>query len=188
MNNGAPLPESDTRITLMGQQPGNVKQGWVQSDKLAHDAMWKVGMQNTIALPLLHYMVAHIKRGTNGMIVSAETLSRDLDVTTRTIQKAVAVLKQWNFVQVLKSGNANVYIINSQVCWQGNRGMRHATFNASIRVHEREQEKDVDQLIEENANLRSVPEMQFGENQELILNATATFVAEGDGAPPDESR
>lgn len=156
----AAVPERGLNITLPGQR-GNKKQGWVQTDKLAHDFMWKIGMKNATALPLLHYMVAHINRGSGGVVVSAQTLSKQLGVTPRTIQSAVAVLKQWNFIQVLKSGNTNVYIINSQVAWQGKRGARFATFNATIKVHEQEQDDAVDNLIEQGEKLIPVPEMGF---------------------------
>lgn len=156
-----PRPKKDLAVTLPGDQPGNHKQGWVQSDKAVHDHMWKVGMRNATALPLLHYMVAHIKRGSSGVVVSAQTLAEELGVTVRTIQNAVTVLKKCNFIQVLKSGNTNVYIINSQVAWQGKRGGRYATFNASIKVHEREQDASVEQLIDEAAKLNPVPEMSF---------------------------
>jgi DNA-binding transcriptional regulator YhcF (GntR family) len=156
-------PAKDLNVTVLGenQGAGNHRQGWLQSDKAAHDFMWKVGMRNATALPLLHYMVAHIRRGSGGVVVSATTLSKELGVTVRTIQNAVAILKKCNFIQVLKSGNTNVYVINSQIAWQGKRGARHATFNATIKVHEDEQEASVDQLIKENAELIPVPEMSF---------------------------
>lgn len=158
-----PRPPHDLNVTVLGENPGrgNQKQGWLQSDKAAHDMMWKLGMKNATALPLLHYMVAHVKRGSGGVVVSAQTLSQELGVTSRTIQNAVALLKKCNFIQVLKSGNTNVYVINSQVAWQGKRGGRYATFNATIRMHEDEQDAPVEQLIEENAQLIPVPEMSF---------------------------
>lgn len=149
-------------VTIHGDRgPGNHMQGWVQTDKQAHNAMWKIGLKNATALPLLHYMVAHIKRGSGGMVVSAHTLSTELGVSPRTVQGAIAVLKQWKFLQVLKSGNTNVYIINSQVAWQGKRGQRFATFNTSIKVHECEQDEEVDKLIEEAKELQPVPDMSF---------------------------
>lgn len=159
---GKPPPGNGRNVTIAGDDgPGNKKQGWTQTDKLAHDFMWKVGMKNATALPLLHYMVAHINRGAGGVVVSAQTLARDLGVTPRTIQTAVGILRKCNFIQVLKSGNTNVYVINSQVAWQGKRGLRFATFNASIKVHEEEQEQAVDELIDEAEQLVPVPEMKF---------------------------
>jgi DNA-binding transcriptional regulator YhcF (GntR family) len=155
-----PRPANTVNVTIPGER-GNGKQGWVQTDKLAHDAMWKVGRMNSTALPLLHYMVAHIRRGSGGVVISANTLAADLGVTPRTIQNAVALLKKCNFIQVLKSGNTNVYIINSQVAWQGKRGGRYAAFNAAIKVHESEQDDTVENLMAEAENLIPVPQMSF---------------------------
>lgn len=183
----ATRPRKATNVTIPGSQgPGNRLQGWVQSDKKAHDFMWKVGMKNATALPLLHYMVAHINRGSGGMVISASALAKELGVTARTIQSAINVLKNCNFLQVLKSGNTNVYIINSQVAWQGNRGMRNATFNATIKVTEEEQDTPVDQLIEEGEALIPVPEMSFTGDLNLDVIDMPTdkaprFLPEDDG-------
>lgn len=154
-------PHKDLNVTIPGDTPGNKLQGWVQSDKMAHNFMWKIGMKNSTALPLLHYMVSHINRGSGGVVISAQTIANDLGVTPRTVQSAVALLRQWNFIQVLKSGNTNVYVLNSQVAWQGKRGARFAVFNAAIKVHEEEQEQSVEELQAEAEKLVPVPEMSF---------------------------
>lgn len=184
--NMPPRPPGDLNVTVLGDTPGrgNQKQGWLQSDKAAHDMMWKLGMKNATALPLLHYMVAHIKRGSGGVVVSAQTLAKELGVTGRTIQNAVALLKKCNFIQVLKSGNTNVYVINSQVAWQGKRGARYATFNATIRLHEDEQEATVEQLVAENAQLIPVPEMSFFGD----LNPDVIEMDEMDSQAADDNR
>lgn len=149
-------------VTVVGDEgPGRPLQGWVQMERIAADFMWKVGVKNATALPLLMYMVAKVKRGSGGVMVSINTIADDLQCTTRTVQKAINVLKNSNFIQVLKSGNSNVYILNSQVAWSGKRGARTATFHATIKVVEQEQDVAVDQLIEEGKALLPVPEM-FG--------------------------
>lgn len=155
-------PAKNLNVTIPGEQgPGNKAQGWIQQDRATHHAMWKIGRKNSTALPLLFYMVAHLNRGSGGVVISAPTIAADLGVSVRTVQTAVNALKKCNFIQVLKSGNTNVYVINSQVAWQGERGMRHAVFNAAIKVHEQEQEKTVDELIHEAEALVPIPEMRF---------------------------
>jgi DNA-binding transcriptional regulator YhcF (GntR family) len=153
-------PNKDISVVVPGKSPpGRPLQGWVQADLVAHDQMWKLGLKNATALPLLHYMISHMKRGTTGIVASSSVLAEELGVSPRTIQQAIQVLKQFNFVQILKTGNTNVYVINSQVAWRGNRGARHATFNATLRVSEKEQEATVEELERENANLLPVPDM-----------------------------
>ncbi len=146
---------------------GNKSQGWLQSDKAAHQAMWKLGVKHPLALAVLHFMVARLSRGTNGIVISAATLSRQMGISPRSVQKTITVLRDCKFVQVLKSGNVNVYIINSRVAWQGERGMRHASFNAQILVDEAEQLESVDELIEQAETLLHVPVMHFSEELQL---------------------
>jgi DNA-binding transcriptional regulator YhcF (GntR family) len=152
---------------------GRPFQGWAQSDLASHDQMWRLNLKNHVAVSVLHYMIARMARDSSGFVASAATLSAELGVSPRTIQTAVQVLKQYNFVQILKSGNTNVYVINSQVAWRGMRGMRNATFNATITVNEKEQENTVEELEEENSKLLSVPDMSAffsGEVLDVVTN------------------
>jgi hypothetical protein len=82
-----------------------------------------------------------------------------MGISARTAQAAVAVLQQNKFVQILKSGNANVYVINSKVAWQGHRGMRYASFNAQLIVDEQEQVKKLEDLVHDAEELLEVPVM-----------------------------
>ena len=84
------------------------------------------------------------------MIMSHEAIASAIGITSRTAKEATKKLEAAKFVQVLKSGTSNVYVINSRVAWQGVRGMRHASFNAELVVVEQEQDRPVDQLIEES--------------------------------------
>lgn len=146
---------------------GNRAQGWVQTEKKAHQAMWKLGVKHPMALSVLHFMVSRLNRGTNGVVISANALAQQMGISTRTVQSTIAVLRDCKFVQVLKTGNTNIYIINSQIAWQGERGSRFASFNAEILIHENEQEKPVDELIAEASEQLPVPVMEFDEQIDL---------------------
>ena len=80
-----------------------------------------------------------------------------MGIADRTAKTAVAALADARFIQILKSGKSNVYIINSQVAWQGARGARFAAFNAEIVLAEAEQMEPVDKLIEDARELMTVP-------------------------------
>jgi hypothetical protein len=146
---------------------GNRSQGWVQTEKKAHQAMWKLGVKHPMALSVLHFMVSRLNRGTNGVVISASALAQQMGISTRTVQSTIAVLRDCKFVQVLKTGNTNIYIINSQIAWQGDRGHRFSSFNAEILIHESEQEKPVDELIAEANEMLPVPVMEFDEQIDL---------------------
>lgn len=152
-------------------------QGWLQVEKKAHRAMAIFGAKNGTALAVLHLLTARLNRGTNAVIMSHEAIASAIGITSRTAKEATKKLEAAKFVQVLKSGTSNVYVINSRVAWQGVRGMRHASFNAELVVVEQEQDRPVDQLIEESKTLQHVPILDF--NERLL-------VGNEDLPPPDQ--
>lgn len=168
MASNVTLPEDKTETR------GNVSQGWLQSDKSAHKNMWQLGLKHPMALAVLHFMISKLNRGTSGIIISAPALARQMKISERSAKSAVAVLRDLKFVQILKSGNTNVYIVNSRVAWQGNRGMRHASFNAQLLVDEQEQTKSLDEIMLENSELIDVPAMEFVDMSEPPLELSAT--------------
>lgn len=150
-------------ITLPKKDGRGVSQGWLQSDKKAHQAMWQFGIKNPSALSLLHYFLSQMDRGTNGVVMSALAIASVTGISQRTVQGAIKALSEAKFIQVLKSGKSNVYVINNQIAWQGKRGARYASFGADLIISESEQTVPVDQLINEAKELVNVPIMDFGE-------------------------
>ena len=105
---------------------GNV-QGWLQVEE-KRTGRWRFGAKNGTALAVLHLLTGRLNRGTNAVIMSHEAIASALGITSRTARDSTKKLEAAKFVQVLKSGTSNVYVINSRVAWQGVRGMRHASF------------------------------------------------------------
>lgn len=166
---GLELPEELANQNLSVVHVGEAKrgqpnQGWAQTDLKAHDQMWRLGLASPTALPLLHYMIAQMRRTATVYVASAATLAGELGVSERTIQSAVKALKQFDFVQILKSGNTNVYVVNSEVAWRGQRGMRTALVPAMIHLTEREQDSPIETLQEEAKRLIPVPDMSMFHN------------------------
>lgn len=143
-------------------KPGRKMQGWVQSDTVAHEQIWRLNMKNHVAVSVLYYMVARMGREATGFVASGPTLAAALGVSVRTIQTAVQLLKQFKFVQILKSGNTNVYVINSKVAWRGERDQRVAIFNPMMVLNQKEQEgRTEEELNQEADELLPVPDMSF---------------------------
>lgn len=162
------LPEKDGR----GQQ-----QGWLQVDKKVHQKMWQFGLKNPTGLAVLHFLTSRLHRGTNGVVMSYAAMAVAMGIADRTAKTAVAALADARFIQILKSGKSNVYIINSQVAWQGERGARFAAFNSEIVLAEQEQIVPVDKLIEDAKELVTVPLLEPGER---------FLVGNEDTPPPDQ--
>ena len=78
------------------------------------DDVAKLARDNGKAYDLFMLLVKHMD-GTNALAVSNIALSELLQVTTRTVQRAVKYLKDNGWVCVLKSGTSNVYIVNPDV-------------------------------------------------------------------------
>jgi len=152
-------------------------QGWLQVDKRVHQKMWQFGLKNPTALAVLHFLTSRLRRGTNGVVMSYAAMAEAMGIAERTTKTAIAALAEAKFIQILKSGKSNVYIINSQVAWQGKRGARFAAFNADIVVAEKEQVQPVEQLIEEAKDLLPVP---------ILDDSERPLVGNEDLDPPDQ--
>lgn len=141
------------------------QQGWLMSDKKAHQAMWQFGVKpgNGTSILVLHFLTSRLHRGTNAVVMSFDAIAKTMNLTDKTIKTAIKKLAEAKFIQILKTGKSNVYVINHQVAWQGARGARFAAFGAELMVHEAEQDVPVDQLIEDSKTLQTVPIMDFGE-------------------------
>ena len=53
----------------------------------------------------------------NALIVSQETLSEYFGISKRTIIRQLNVLKEKGFIEIIKSGTANVYLVNANIAW-----------------------------------------------------------------------
>ena len=96
------------------------------------DDVAKLARDNGKAYDLFMLLVKHMD-GTNALAVSNIALSELLQVTTRTVQRAVKYLKDKGWVCVLKSGTSNVYIVNPDVAWTsyGNQ-KQYCKFQANV--------------------------------------------------------
>ncbi len=155
------------------------QQGWLMSDKKAHQAMWRFGVKpgNGTAIVVLHFLTSRLHRGTNAVVISFEAIAKTMSLSEKTIKTAIKKLAEAKFIQILKTGKSNVYVVNHQVAWQGPRGARFAAFGAELMVHEAEQDTTVDQLIKDAETLESVPIMDIDER---------LLVGNEDVDPPDQ--
>ena len=96
------------------------------------DDVAKLARDNGKAYDLFMLLVKHMD-GTNALAVSNVALSELLQVTTRTIQRAVKYLKDSGLICVLKTGTSNVYIVNPEVAWTsyGNQ-KQYCKFKANV--------------------------------------------------------
>lgn len=106
------------------------------------------------------YLVNNMSRS-NALVVSQQAIANGIGAKRETVNRAIKYLVEHNFVQIVKAGGATVYIVNSRVAWQGNRGERYAYFGADIMAIESEQDKST--TIDDTTPLKRVPYLVEGE-------------------------
>lgn len=90
----------------------------------------------------------------NAIVVSQETLSEVLGTSKRTIIRHLKLLIEKGFLKVIKSGTANVYLVNANIAWSSYANNReYAQFRASVFVSRTEQEFNVRETKTKQLNL-----------------------------------
>lgn len=144
-------------VVPLGEKPNTY--GWLQLEKKAAQELQKLIKASPVAAGTLMYLVNNMSRS-NALVVSQQAIANAVGAKRQTVNQAIRYLAEHNFIQTLKVGGATVYIVNSRVMWQGNRGERYAAFGADIIAIEAEQDP---QMIEKTEPLKSVPHLVNGE-------------------------
>ena len=113
---------------------------------------------------------------TNAIVISQSTLCQILSYGRTAIHNAIRLLESERWLQIVKIGTANGYVINSKVIWRDHSGKRYASFYAEVVVSESDQGRPVEDW--DNIELRHVP----------VLHAGETVVDDGAELPPPDQR
>lgn len=143
-------------VVPMGEKPATF--GWLQFEKKAMKELQDLSMRSPPAMGTLMYLVTRMSRS-NALVVSQQAIATELKTSRETVNKAIKFLTAHNFIQVIKAGGSTVYVVNSRVAWQGERGARYAAFGADVIAIESEQTTDID----DQTPLKSVPKLHEGE-------------------------
>ena len=133
--------------------------------------MRTLARKNPLAHEILYYLVEHMGRTTNAVVVSYNTLCEVTGVSRPTIGRAIKILKNDNWIDAVKIGNATAYCVNARAFWQAKRNQKkYAIFAATVIASETEQESNYKEKAKEK--LTYVPVLEKSErpiidNQEL---------------------
>jgi hypothetical protein len=133
--------------------------GWLQFEKGSLKELQSLAIEHPMAMGTLMFMINNMSRS-NALMISQQAMAKRLKIAPRSVKGAVAVLLDRNFIQVVKVGTSNVYVVNTKVAWQGVRGARFAHFHADIIAVEEEQD---DGQIDNSNPLKAVPQLMDGE-------------------------
>lgn len=157
-------------VVPLGEKPSTF--GWLQFEKKAIKELQVLSIKSPAAMGTLMFMVNRMSRS-NALVVSQQAIANELGITRQTVNGAIRFLSEHNFIQIVKAGGASVYVVNSRVAWQGERGARYAAFGADVVALEVEQSGELDNL----PPLKGVPVLHDGER---------ILVGNEEGPPPDQ--
>lgn len=139
---------------------------WVQTERMAHEKWARLIGSHPKAAALMHVIVGNMGRH-NALVASQKTLASMMGCTTRTVQRALEVLRDGNWIEVRQmgpTGTVNAYIVNDRVAWSGNRdGIRYSLFSAAVLVSDNEQPDKTE--LGTQASLERLPSLYPGEQQ-----------------------
>lgn len=98
-----------------------------------------LGRADPLALAIWLWIVERM--GTNNSLVcSMSPLVEEFGKSRQTISKKINFLKRSRYLDILKSGTTNVYLINAELVWTTNAEQRtYAEFRASVVISKSEQ-------------------------------------------------
>lgn len=159
------------KIVLRERQESEERrnQQFVQLYKEPLRELRKLAQEDKNALTVLLILVEKMNKR-NAIIISQTNLMKITGKSRRSISSAIKALKKHSFINIIKSGAANIYIVNSNVFWQSDNKTKQkfSIFDATVYATLDEQEKDYQENWE-GVKLKSVPVVEDAQNIEEQL-------------------
>jgi biotin operon repressor len=159
---------------------GAVNQGFVQVSRKYLDDLDELAFKSPAARKLLTSLVKAMNKQ-NAVMVSQESLVKLTGMSRPTVQRAVTLLREQQWIDILKVGTANVYRVNSGVFWTARADGRWASFSAEVLLNFDEQDEKT--KAQPTAKLRHIPLVQAEDNEEVLVSGTAL----GSDDPPEQA-
>jgi hypothetical protein len=137
---------------------------FVQIEKRALRQVRELYDDNAPAGKLLFVLAEKMNRQ-NALVCSYDTMSKITGLSRQTLYKAVKYLKEHNWIQIIKIGTANAYIVNSRVFWQSYGDKKMTVFNAAIIASSDEQDEPIENW--DKVQLKQFPFLYH--NEEVII-------------------
>lgn len=124
---------------------------WIQmnNDKYAREADDWLVAKSPSAYRIFKFLVANMDKY-NALICSYRVLQEKFGYSRATIAEAIKLLREHKYIQVVRTGGANVYIINKTLYWNSwGTNYLYAEFGAKVIISASEQDK----IFQEKINL-----------------------------------
>ena len=121
--------------------------------------------KNPLSAEILMFLIEKMGRTTNAVVCSYKTLTELTGYSRTSIANSLKILRDDNWIETIKIGNATAYCVNERIAWQASRNQRnYAIFSATIVASESEQESDFQKKSKEK--LTYIP---IVEKNEIVL-------------------
>lgn len=134
---------------------------FVQFDRAAMAAHRQLILENPVGAALLTLFIENMDAN-NAIIISYATMQEMTGYSRAAVGRAVRKLKDDLWVQTIKVGTANVYVINSHAFWTTSRDKKaYSKFHATVIASASEQAMTIDKL--KSVRLKQVPMLHANE-------------------------
>lgn len=159
---------------LAAATKNRVHGGYYMMSRAAEKNLRALQIANPSASLVFSVIRENMQIGTNAVAISNTALCKIIGKSRATVTRAIKHLADHNYVDIVKIGTTNTYVVNEQVAFAGSAGQRKAVFSATVVAHECEQEEGWEQV----KKLKAVPVIY--EDERVILGSEEL-------PPPDQT-
>lgn len=181
------LEEENQRLRseLAKAKRGATNHGFVQVSRKYLDDLDQLSFKSPAARKVLTCLVKSMNKQ-NAVMVSVESLAKLAGLSTATVKRATAVLREQRWLETYKVGTANAYRINSEVFWTARADGRWASFAAQVILNFDEQDAQTKGALASppKTKLRNIPIVEAELDEDVIVTGTGL----GSDEPPEQSQ
>ncbi|MCE3602750.1 helix-turn-helix domain-containing protein [Massilia sp. P8910] len=138
-------PSAEVRAESAERELTRVKHGainsnFVQVSKVYIDEMKELARNAPSAHTVLWTLIQEMNKQ-NSIMISVPSLAKLLGMSPATIKRGIQLLRDQQWIEVLKIGTSNVYRVNASVVWQNRADTKWAAFDARLVVNWDEQDE-----------------------------------------------
>ena len=146
----------------------------VNNSREAFEARIWLIKESAPAACIMDFLVANMDRY-NAVICSYKVMQEKFDYSYATVARAIKLLKEHKFIDIVKSGTSNVYMVNKMLYWNSwGSNYAYAEFGAKVIISSSEQDEETKEEIKLQIKRRTEIEIKTKktdqtEQTELIL-------------------
>ncbi len=157
--------QADLKTEQWDREQADKNPPFLQLSKSHFPQYRELARRSPAAWQVLGIMAEKMNRQ-NAIACSQQTLAKITGYSLPTVKRAIALLQAERWIQIIKFGTANAYVVNAKVFWQSSREGRYAVFSANIIADAAEQTTTPEEWDE--ITLKHVPIMSAGEQIVLV--------------------